>query len=126
MSIDLDKEGKRIVLTKRGQLAQIELPAAPTAIYSSPVETRTEIDPGQLIINNRANQTRWVTIWFDDDGSNTTNAELVVFEFPVPSKGFFATSVKIFMDNPNGTISMEAQAANTLIVTIFGSEFNEL
>lgn len=120
--IDLSKP-QEFVISKRGQLAQIELTNVAQAIYSPPEEIRTEIDYRQIAISNRTNQDRWVTIWYDDDGAATTNAELIIFELDVPSKDRILIDAKIFMDNPDGTISMQGEGNNQLIVTMFGTEY---
>ena len=78
------------------------------------------------MIVNRTNQDRWVTIWYDDDGSATGDPELIQFELDVPAKGKLVSEIHVYMDNPDGTISMEAEGNNQLIVTIFGSEYQEL
>lgn len=123
--IDLDKH-QEFVLTKRGNLAQLEIPAAPTAVYALPEDTRTEIFGGEMMVVNRSNQNRWLTIWFDNDGAATGNPELIHFQIDVPAKGKIISVLTLYMDTPGGTLSMEAEQATDLIVTVFGSEYKPL
>ncbi len=120
--IDLRKP-QQLIIRKQGELDQGELAAAAVVRYTVPAKRQTIIPIGGIKVVNRANQARELTIWKDDDGTGQVDANLIRPTKDIPANDYWTNDFPIFMDVPGGTISMEAQFAGALTVTIDGTEY---
>jgi len=125
MSRDLDRD-QRFVVTDIGELAQAELTTSPVVRYTVPAKTRTVIPIGGIIVVNRLNQARELTVWKDDNGTGQANVNLIRPPKDIPANDYWTNEYPIFMSTIGGTISMEAEIANAFTMTIHGTEYIEI
>lgn len=92
--------------------------------YSPPKRTTTIIGVGQLVIVNTSNKDRWFSLWVDNDGSSTTDSEIVVFELDIDKNSFWTNTFEIIMNDIDGNLSVEAEKNNELTLTINGVEIS--
>lgn len=122
MSIDLDEENQ-LILKKEGVLVQSLLTTTPISLYSPPSNRISVLEPAEMVIVNRSNQTRWVTMWIDDTGTGMANVNLLCFQVDIASKSIWTNPFRIIMDDPAGNLSFEAETDSVFNLTIFGKEY---
>ena len=75
-----------------------------------------------LYIANLDNKDRKFSIYFDNDGTNTTGAEAVAFEAVIKKNTTEAIEIDIPMRNSLGSFHVQTDKANELNFQLFGDK----
>lgn len=119
--IDLTTSDEWLIV-RRGLLDQSVLGTAPASIYSLPANIdRTEVT--KIVVSNPTNQNRWFSLWHDDDGSTFDDTTNIRSERVVNGNNYLEIVDIPEIDNILANLGAEAQSANTITLSIYGTEF---
>jgi len=97
------------------KLAQQEIPAAPTVVYTVPAEIQTRIEAMVLVSTSVIDQL--VTLWHDGSG----DSNIIFPPSIIPAGGHADFDGAITME-PGDTLVAECDAANAVTITAWGYE----
>lgn len=115
---NLDRHQESIILD-RGLLQQLVLTNAATTIFTFDENTRIEID--HIHIANTSNQTRWFSLWHDNDGTTYDNTTVIFDEVDISGGDTAIITDQTWMSNFLGSLGGQAQQNNQLTLTIYGT-----